>query len=63
MVLTKKGSHRIASFICDLCGEDSSKTYVNRYKEYLYKGKPVLVKGNTELFTVDIFNICEFSII
>ena len=30
MILTRKGSHRIATFTCELCGKDSSKTYIKK---------------------------------
>ena len=34
-----------------------SKEILRKYKQYRYKGNPLLVSGNTELFSVDIFNL------
>ena len=36
---------------------DMEKEILRKYKQYRYKGNPLLVSGNTELFSVDIFNL------
>ena len=36
---------------------DMEKEILRKYKQYRYKGNPLLASGNTELFSVDIFNL------
>jgi len=60
--LTKMKVVWVTEFTSGYLTRSLEQSILKRYKKYQYKGEPILYRGNTELFTQDIFNVYDYSI-